>query len=183
MRKKLTCIDASKLLGLKNILLNEKFLKISTVFFLIFDPICISIFNNYINKDISQLYLLLRITMMFFAIFNLFLFTVNEFLKFCCNPLVEKDLNNLHCIDIEKYKNASKIFKEIFFTHVKYLCLIILCIICLYKVSLIIFDSNYIVSSLFIILPHILIGILALFMKKKAKSISISFSNLIDVIK
>ena len=82
MRKKLTCIDASKLLGLKNILLNEKFLKISTIFFLIFDPICISMFNNYINKDISQLYLLLRITMMFFAIFNLFLFTVNEFLKF-----------------------------------------------------------------------------------------------------
>lgn len=182
MRKKLTCIDTSNLLGLKNILLNEKFLKISAVFFLIFDPICISIFNNSINKDISQLYLLLRITMMFFAIFNLFLFTVNEFLKFCCNPSVEKDLNDLHYIDIEKYKNASKIFKEIFFTHMKYLCLIILCIIFLYKVSLIIFNSNYIVSSLFIMLPHILITLVALFIKKKAKSINISFSNLINVI-
>lgn len=183
MRKKLTCIDTSNLLGLKNILLNEKFLKISTVFFLIFDPICISIFNNSINKDVSQLYLLLRITMMFFTIFNLFLFIVNEFLKFCCNPSVEKDLNDLHYIDIEKYKNASKIFKEIFFTHVKYLCLIILCIICLYKVSLIIFNSNYIVSSLFIIFPHTLIGFVTLFIKKKSKSISISFSNLIDIIK
>ena len=71
MRKKLTCIDISKLLELKKILLEEKFLKISTTFFLIFDPVCISIFNNYISKDVNELYLLLRFVMMFFALFNL----------------------------------------------------------------------------------------------------------------
>ena len=74
MRKKLTCIDISKLLELKKMLLEEKFLKISTTFFLIFDPVCISIFNNYISKDVNELYLLLRFVMMFYALFNLFLF-------------------------------------------------------------------------------------------------------------
>ena len=78
MRKKLTCIDISKLLELKKILLEEKFLKISTTFFLIFDPVCISIFNNYISKDVNELYLLLRFVMMFFALFNLFLFIFKE---------------------------------------------------------------------------------------------------------
>ena len=55
MRKKLTCIDISKLLELKKILLEEKFLKISTTFFLIVDPVCISIFNNYISIDVNEL--------------------------------------------------------------------------------------------------------------------------------
>ena len=110
MRKKLTCIDISKLLELKKILLEEKFLKISTTFFLIFDPVCISIFNNYISKDVNELYLLLRFVMMFFALFNLFLFTSNEFITFCCNPSVEKDLNNLRDLDIEKYKDEPPIY-------------------------------------------------------------------------
>lgn len=183
MREKLKCIYVSKLLELKKILLEEKFLKISTVFFLIFDPVCISIFSNYISKEASELYLLLRITMMFFVLFNLFLFISNEFLRFCCNPSVEKDLNALHNVDIEKHGNASKIFKEIFFTHVKYLCLIILCVICLYKVSSIIFNSDYIASSLCIILLNLLIGLVSIFINKKSKSISISFSNLISIIK
>ena len=183
MRKKLTCIDISKLLELKKILLEEKFLKISTTFFLIFDPVCISIFNNYISKEVSELYLLLRFVMMFFALFNLFLFTSNEFITFCCNPSVEKDLNNLRNLDIEKYKDASNIFKKIFFTHVKYLCLIILCVICLYKGTSIIFNSDYIVSSLCIILLNILIGLISIFIDKKSKSINISFSNLIAIIK
>ena len=120
MRKKLTCIDISKLLELKKILLEEKFLKISTTFFLIFDPVCISIFNNYISKDVNELYLLLRFVMMFFALFNLFLFTSNEFITFCCNPSVEKDLNNLRNLDIEKYnegyiymvKDSGQIFMD-----------------------------------------------------------------------
>ena len=157
MRKKLTCIDISKLLELKKILLEEKFLKISTTFFLIFDPVCISIFNNYI--------------------------TSNEFITFCCNPSVEKDLNNLRNLDIEKYNDASNIFRKIFFTHVKYLCLVILCVICLYKGTSIIFNSDYIVSSLCIILLNILIGLISIFIDKKSKSINISFSNLIAIIK
>ena len=107
MRKKLTCIDISKLLELKKILLEEKFLKISTTFFLIFDPVCISIFNNYISKDVNELYLLLRFVMMFFALFNLFLFTSNEFITFCCKKKEKKDLNNLRDLDIEKYKNLD----------------------------------------------------------------------------
>ena len=176
MRKKLACIDISKLLELKKMLLEEKFLKISTTFFLIFDPVCISIFNNYISKEVSELYLLLRIAMMFFALFNLFLFTSNEFITFCCNPSVEKDLNNLRDLDIEKYKDASNIFR-------KYLCLIILCVICLYKGTSIIFNSDYIVSSLCIILLNILIGLVSIFINKKSKSINISFSNLIAIIK
>ena len=180
MRKKLTCIDISKLLELKKMLLEEKFLKISTTFFLIFDPVCISIFNNYISKEVSELYLLLRFVMMFFALFNLFLFTSNEFITFCCNPSVEKDLNNLRDLDIEKYKDASNIFRKIFFTHVKYLCLIILC---LYKGTSIIFNSDYIVSSLCIILLNILIGLVSIFINKKSKSINIYFSNLIAIIK
>ena len=174
MRKKLTCIDISKLLELKKILLEEKFLKISTTFFLIFDPVCISIFNNYISKDVNELYLLLRFVMMFFA---------NEFITFCCNPSVEKDLNNLRDLDIEKYKDASNIFRKIFFTHVKYLCLVILCVICLYKGTSIIFNSDYIVSSLCIILLNILIGLVSIFIDKKSKSINIYFSNLIAIIK
>ena len=169
MRKKLTCIDISKLLELKKILLEEKFLKISTTFFLIFDPVCISIFNNYISKDVNELYL--------------FLFTSNEFITFCCNPSVEKDLNNLRDLDIEKYKDASNIFRKIFFTHVKYLCLVILCVICLYKGTSIIFNSDYIVSSLCIILLNILIGLVSIFINKKSKSINIYFSNLIAIIK
>lgn len=183
MRKKLTCIDISKLLELKKMLLEEKFLKISTIFFLIFDPICISIFNNYTSKEVSELYLLLRFIMMFFVLFNLFLFISNEFITFCCNPSVEKDLNNLRDLDIEKYNYASKIFKKIFFTHVKYLGLIILCVICLYKGTSIIFNSDYIVSSLCIILLNILIGLISIFIDKKSKSINISFSNLIAIIK
>lgn len=183
MRKKLTCIDISKLLELKKILLEEKFLKISTVFFLIFDPICISIFSNYISKEASELYLLLRITMMFFALFNLFLFTSNEFLRFCCNQSVEKDLNNLRNLDIKKHKDAFEIFKKIFFTHVKYLCLIILCVICLYKGTSIIFNLGYVVSSICIISLNILIGLVSIFIDKKSKSMSIYFSNLISIIK
>ena len=120
MRKKLACIDISKLLELKKMLLEEKFLKISTTFFLIFDPVCISIFNNYISKEVSELYLLLRIAMMFFALFNLFLFTSNEFITFCCNPSVEKDLNNLRDLDIEKYKDSYKIIYECTKCHEKH---------------------------------------------------------------
>lgn len=183
MRKKLKCIDISKLLKLKNMCLEEKFLKISTVFFLIFDSACISIFSNYINKDAIKLYILLRIIMMFFTLFNLFLFTSSEFITFCCNQSVEKDLNNLRKLDIEKYKDASKIFKKIFFTHVKYLCLIILCVICLYKETSIIFNPNYIVSYICIISLNLLIGLVSIFINKKSKSISISFSNLINIIK
>ena len=120
---------------------------------------------------------------MFFALFNLFLFTSNEFITFCCNPSVEKDLNNLRDLDIEKYNDASNIFRKIFFTHVKYLCLIILCVICLYKGTSIIFNSDYIVSSLCIILLNILIGLVSIFINKKSKSINIYFSNLIAIIK
>ncbi len=183
MRKKLTYVDVLKLFELKKMLLEEKFLKISTVFFLIFDPVCISIFSNYTSKEAIELYLLLRFTMMFFALFNLFLFISNEFIIFCCNPSVEKDLNNLRDLDIEKYNDASKIFKKIFFTHVKYLCLIILCVICLYKGSLLIFNSGYIDYSLCLILLNILIGLVSIFINKKSKSINISFSNLITIIK
>ena len=164
-------------------LLEEQFLNRSTTFFFIFDPVCISIFNNYISKEVSELYLLLRIAMMFFALFNLFLFTSNEFITFCCNPSVEKDLNNLRNLDIEKYHDASNIFRKIFFTHVKYLCLVILCVICLYKGTSIIFNSDYIVSSLCIILLNILIGLISIFIDKKSKSINIYFSNLIAIIK
>ena len=121
--------------------------------------------------------------MIFLALFNLFLFISNEFITFCCNPSIEKYLNNLRDLDIEKYNNASKIFKKIFFTHVKYLCLVILCVICLYKGTSIIFNSNYIVSSICIILLNILIGLVSIFIYKKSKSINISFSNLIAIIK
>ena len=38
----------------EKMLLEEKFLKISTTFFLIFDPVCISIFNNYISKEVIK---------------------------------------------------------------------------------------------------------------------------------
>ena len=182
MIKKLTCMDVSKLFKLKNMLLEEKFLKISTVFFLIFDPVCIPMFSNYISKEASELYVLLRIAMMFLALFNLFLFISNEFLRFCCNPSIEIDLNTLYNVDIEKYKNASKISKKIFFTHVKYLCLIIFCVICLYKGCLIIFNSDYIYFSLCLMLLNILIGLVSIFINKKSKSINISFSNLISII-
>ena len=183
MIKKLTCIDIPKILKLKKILLQEKLLKILTIFFLIFDPVCIAVLSNYISNEANDLYLLLRITMMFFTLFNLFLFILNEFIKFCCDPSIEKDLSNLHDLDIEKHKNASKIFKKIFFTHVGYLCLIILCIICLYKGALIIFNLDYIVSSICITLLNILIGLVSIFIDKKSKNISISFSNLITLIK
>lgn len=183
MRKKLICIDISKILKLRKILLQENLLKILTMFFLIFDPICIAIFSNYIGNEANDLYLLARITMMFFILFNLFLFILNEFIKFCCNPSIEKDLNNLQNLDIEKYKTASNILKKIFFTHVGYLCLLILCIICLYKVVLMIFNLDYIVSSIYMILLNILIGLVSIFINKKSKSINISFSNLITLIK
>ena len=86
-------------------------------------------------------------------------------------------------LDIEKYNDASNIFRKIFFTHVKYLCLVILCVICLYKGTSIIFNSDYIVSSLCIILLNILIGLISIFINKKSKSINISFSNLTAIIK
>ena len=121
--------------------------------------------------------------MMFLELFKIFLIKSNEYIKLCFNKSVEKDLNNLRDLDIEKYKDASNIFRKIFFTHVKYLCLVILCVICLYKGTSIIFNSDYIVSSLCIILLNILIGLVSIFINKKSKSINIYFSNLIAIIK
>ena len=100
-----------------------------------------------------------------------------------CTNDFEYEVGEDAVVDIEKYKDASNIFRKIFFTHVKYLCLVILCVICLYKGTSIIFNSDYIVSSLCIILLNILIGLVSIFINKKSKSINIYFSNLIAIIK
>ena len=85
-----------------------------------------------------------------------------------CTNDFEYEVGEYAVVDIEKYKDASNIFRKIFFTHVKYLCLVILCVICLYKGTSIIFNSDYIVSSLCIILLNILIGLVSIFINKKS---------------
>lgn len=182
MRKKFFELNSSNFFRYQTILLRDKLLKILTLFFLVFDPLYIYLSSNYMSIESTGLYLLARVIMMFFLLIDLFLFVVSQFVMFCCNQNIENRVSNLYYLDKNKYKQSSKILKSILFTHVEYLCIILICVMCLYKGVFVIFSSSYINSSISIMLLDILFGVIYLFIDKKSKNMKLSFDDLLNII-